>query len=41
MNANIQHKMRTGAMIALGAAALIQSGLAFSAEKRWKLKFTV
>ncbi|NOT65729.1 MAG: hypothetical protein HOP06_06860 [Methylotenera sp.] len=30
--------MRTGAMIALGAAALIQSGLAFSAEKTMEAK---
>lgn len=29
---NIHNKMRTGAIIALGAAALIQSGLTFSAD---------
>ena len=29
---DIQKKMRTGAIIALSAAALIQSGMAFSAE---------
>ena len=35
---DIQKKMRTGAMIALGAAALIQSGMAISAEKATEAK---
>lgn len=38
MIGNIQNKMRTGAMIAFGAAAMIQSGFAISAEMATEAK---
>ncbi|NOS97641.1 MAG: hypothetical protein HOP25_04135 [Methylotenera sp.] len=38
MTNDIQKKLRAGTMIALGAAALIQSGLVFSAEKTMEAK---